>query len=164
MRTTLKVAVSIVVAGALVFSGIALAQTDDEAEETPVEDRPAYARILDVLEPLVDEGTISGLEAEAVAATLVEAMPERPDRCPGHRVRIIGRQTADFLGITVEEVRDAVGDGATLAEVAEQNGSSAEELIDHLVGLAEGRLDDALDRITDRITGLVNGDLPSDDA
>ena len=105
--------------------------------------------------------------------TLADAIPERHRR-PGHRLRVMGQETADFLGITLEELRDAVADGATLAEVAEANGSSADALIDYLVGVVAEHLDEAvaegkmtadeaaerLEQATDHITALVNGELP----
>jgi len=174
MRTTLKLTLSVLVAGALVFSGIAWAQSDEAADDAPVEERPAYARIVEALEPLIADGTIDEAQAEAVAGVLTEALPDRPHHRPGDRMRVIGEETADFLGITVDELRESVRDGATLAEVAEANGSSAEALVDFLVGNVADRLDEAvaagtiteeqaaerLEQATEHITDLVNGDLP----
>ena len=49
---------------------------------------------------------------------------------------------ASTLGLTVEEVRTAISNGQTLAQLAEANGSSGQELIDALVVAAKAHLDE----------------------
>lgn len=82
---------------------------------------------------------------------------------------------AEILGLTEDEVRAAIADGSTLAELAVANDSSADELIDALVTeiktnldehVADGDLteEEATTRLTvavERITEFVNDTQPS---
>lgn len=189
MRQTLKIAVMVLVVAALAATGVALAQSDDGVsvfdngndQTAPLPTAPDdevsglggasfSSRILEWLAPLVDDGTITQDQAQAVADTLGERMPG-----PGAFARgvIALHETADFLGITEAELIQAVRDGSTLADIAVANGHSAEELIDHLVGLMSERLDQAvaagrltedqaaaqLDTAREHITAAVNGEI-----
>lgn len=178
MKQTLKIGAMLLVVAALATTGIALAQSDDGTSvfaaadgATAADETPFHSRIVEWLAPLVDAGTITQDQAAAVADTLAEHMPHlRPGLGRGI---VAGQEAADFLGMTGRELFGALRDGATLAEIAADHGSSAEELIDHLVGVAAERLDEAaadgritedekaemLAEATERITGLVNGDL-----
>jgi uncharacterized protein YidB (DUF937 family) len=51
-----------------------------------------------------------------------------------------GAYLADILGISTEELRDALADGQTLAEIATANGLTRQELIDALLAQADGAL------------------------
>jgi len=174
LKQTLKIGAMLLVVAALAMTGVALAQSDDEATTDPattVEERPLRSQIIEWLAPLVDAGTIDENQAEAVADTLAEAMPG----FPGHMGRGLEavREAADFLGLTPEAIIDALRDGQTLAEIAVAQGSSAGALIEHLTGLAAEHLDelvadgritaeektDMLAGMTDRITDLVNGEI-----
>jgi uncharacterized protein YidB (DUF937 family) len=180
MRQTLKIGVVTLAVAAMAMSGIALAQTDDPAGDAHVaapddtaapEDRAA-GRVLDLLEPLVEDGTITETQAEAVAETLGEGFGHRRGGRHGFGLEA----AAEFLGISVDDVRAALESGATLADVAAENGSSAGDLVDELAAaagerldqaIADGRLDESekaerLAEITERITAMVNGDLPLD--
>lgn len=142
------------------------------------------ARLQEVLAPLVEAGTITQAQADAVIAALAEAAPEfegRHGRHGRHGDHMGDRRGAgmigvvvDTLGITFEDLRTAVAGGQTLAEIAAANGSSGEELIAALVErleirladhVADGELTDAeaAERLADataRITEFVN-DTPS---
>jgi hypothetical protein len=174
LKQTLKIGAMLLVVAALAMTGVALAQSGDEAttdQATTVEATPLRTKIVEWLAPLVDDGTIDQSQAEAVADTLAEAMPG----FSGHMGRGLEavRAAADFLGLTPEELTAAVRDGQTLAEIAVANGSTAEALIDHLTGLAAEHLDelvadgriteeqkaDMLAGMTDHITDLVNGEI-----
>jgi hypothetical protein len=179
LKQTLKIGAMLLVVAALAMTGVALAQSGDEATTdetttapaTTLEATPLRSQIVEWLAPLVDQGTIDQSQAEAVADTLAEALPG-PHGPMGRGLEAV-RAAADFLGLTPEEIAEAVRDGQTLAEIAVANGSTAEALIDHLAGLAETHLDqlvadgritaeekaDILADMTDRITGLVNGDF-----
>jgi len=174
LKQTLKIGAMLLVVAALAMTGVALAQSDDEATTDPattVEETPIRSKIVEWLAPLVDEGTIDQSQAEAVADTLSEALP-RPPGPMGHGIEAI-REAADFLGLTPEDLVEALRDGQTLADLAVANGSTADALIDHLVGLAEAHLDelvadgritaeekaDMLEHMTERITASVNGDI-----
>lgn len=183
MKQTLKIGVMLLVAAALVTTGIAVAQSDDDssvfsavvdttgADETaPGDEGPVRSRILEWLAPLVDDDTITQEQADAVADTLADHLPRlRAGLMRGlHAVD----DAADFLGMTARELVEALRDGATLAGLAEDHGG-ADALIDHLVGLVEVHLDQAvadgrlteeeaaerLAEATERITALVNGEL-----
>ena len=174
MKQTLKIGAMLLVVAALATTGVALAQSGDSAttdQSVPATERPVYSKILEWLAPLVDEGTIDQSQAEAVAGTLAESLPAMPH----HMGRALDamREAADFLGLTPQEIAEGLRDGATLAEIAADNGSSGEALINHLVGVTGDRLDEAVaaGRITaeekaqilanaiERITDLVNGDI-----
>jgi prolyl-tRNA editing enzyme YbaK/EbsC (Cys-tRNA(Pro) deacylase) len=57
------------------------------------------------------------------------------------------RTAAEAIGIDVGELRAALRDGQTIAQVAEANGVEPQDVIDALVA-----------RSTERITNVVNGD------
>jgi len=174
MRQTLKVAVTVLVGATLGMSGIALAvQTEDGTDAaTAAANEAAVTRIGEQLAPLVEDGTITQAQADAVAETLAESFGGGPR---GHHRRMhFGAEVAEFLGIEPGALREALEDGSTLAEVAEANGSSADAVIDFLVSQASERLDEAvaegdltqaeadekLAEITEKVTALVNGEAP----
>lgn len=169
MTQTIKIAVTLLVVAALAMSGVALAQSSDDSAGPEVEDTRAYAGTLERLEPLVEDGTLTESQAEAVASHLA---PSIKHRCVRPVFRVIGA-ALDFLGITPQELREALAEDSTLAELAEANGSSGDELVAFLVGEIEERLDLAVEngRITEeekdehlanaeeKVTDLVNGDI-----
>ncbi len=171
MKHTLKIGITALVVAALAMSGIALAQTDEANDEVAVQDTVAYAKIIEKLQPLVDDGTLTDTQAEAVAEVLAESM--RPGFRRGHRGRNFG-VIAEFLGLEGEEFREALQEYDTLADLAAANGSSGTELIDFLVGHVEERLDQAvadgkieqadadekLAEAEEKITEMVNGETP----
>ena len=81
---------------------------------------------------------------------------------------------AEYLGMTQAQLREALEDGKTLAQVAKDRGKSVDGLVDKLVEGAEQKLEDAveagrlteaekrdmLEGLRDRITGMVNGRFP----
>jgi len=99
------------------------------------------SRIREVLQPLVDDTTIDGDQADAVAQHLAESMPGRGQ---GHRGgRVMGAHAevvTDLLGIDAETLRGELAAGSTLAEVAEANGVSADDLVAALVNEAEAHI------------------------
>ncbi|MFQ5948805.1 MAG: hypothetical protein ACE5KX_08095 [Acidimicrobiia bacterium] len=176
MRQSLKIGVIVLVVAALAAGGLALAQTGEEpeyaSEPIPVEETRIYQHLLERLAPLVEDGTITQGQAEAVAAQLA---PE--GRRPRPRVRrgraILGK-AAEFLGLSREELVARLAEGATLAEIAEENGLSAAELVDGLVtavgekvkaAVEEGRItqeqvDEILARAEERLAQLVEHPAP----
>lgn len=171
MKQTLKIGITLVVVAALAMSGIALAAQTATTDEAPaVEDTKAYAMIQEKLAPLVEAGTITQAQADEVAATLAEGM--RGPR--GHKGFHALKQVAEFLGLDREAMQEALSEYDTLADIAEANGSSADELIAYLVAQVEEHLADAVEngRLTqdeadeklaeaeERITELVNSDIP----
>jgi len=167
MRQTFKIGITAVVVAALTMSGIALAQTDEGTD--PAQD--AVTRIAERLQELVDDGTLTADQAEAVAEFLAENAPRHGPR--GHRGPGLGG-IAEFLGMEPEEFREALQEYDTLADVAAANGSSGAELIDYMVERAEERLaqaveadkltqeeaDEKLAEIEDKVTEKVNSEIP----
>jgi hypothetical protein len=135
------------------------------------------SRIREVLQPLVDDATIDGDQADAVSQHLVESMPRRG---VGHRG---GRDLAarsevvtDLLGIDAETLRAELAAGSTLAEVAVANGVSTDDLVAALVAEAEERIAEHVEEgslteeeaaakladITDRVSEKVNTAGPTE--
>lgn len=169
MKQTLKIGVTALVVAALTMSGIALAQTSEAPAEAV--NQEAVSRIAERLQALVDDGTITSDQAQAVAETLAEGF--RPGAHKGHRGPQLGA-VAEFLGMDREDFRAALQEYDTLADIAAANGSSGDELVDFMVGQAEDRIaqavedgkltqaeaDEKLTEITDKITEMVNSDIP----
>jgi len=170
MKQTLKIGITLVVVAALAMSGIALAAADDDTT-VDVTDTPAYSRIIDKLQPLVDDGVLDDGEAAAVAELLAGEFRGRGN---GPRAFRGLAAVADFLGLDADEMRAALEEYDTIADIAVANGSSAEAVIDHLLTLCEERLSTAVEngRITEdekaerlasaeeRITDMVTSELP----
>jgi hypothetical protein len=156
-------------------SGTGSSDTTDDSADTG--ERGEW--LTEALQPLVDDGTITQAQLDAVIAALQDA---RPDHGPGMGGRGgpgfgAGLSTvAETIGITEDELRTQLQeDGATIASVAEANGSSAQAVIDALVAAAKTHLDEEvaegdhtqaeadekLADITERITAMVNGELPA---
>ena len=82
---------------------------------------------------------------------------------------------AEVLGIEEDDLRDALRDGTTLAELATQNDVEVQAVIDALVAEGNERIDNALEdgrideaeaaerrtELTERITTLVNDGFPT---
>jgi polyhydroxyalkanoate synthesis regulator phasin len=123
-------------------------ETTDETTET--EERPeAGERLREVLQDLVDDGTITESQADAVAEHLVENRPERDGRVK-RRVavgrHVVGTAVAEVLGIDTDTLRSELEDGNSIADIAEANGVDVQTVIDALVADAESRLDTAVER------------------
>ena len=83
---------------------------------------------------------------------------------------------AEAVGVSTDELREALGGGQTIAEVAEANGTDPQDVIDALVAggterldaaVADGRIDQATadepkETLPERAADLVNGDLDRD--
>ncbi len=174
-------------------AAIVVAQTDTDApEQAPAEDvdRPEPGeRAREVLQPLVDQGTITGEQADAVADHLAAHAAEiRAERGPGEghgrggprgRFGRAGLGTAealtDVLGIEVDALREALRGGSTIAEIAEANGVAVDDVVAALVAEATERIDAAVESgrleadeaaertgmVEDRVTAHVNGEHPA---
>lgn len=109
--------------------------------------------ITDALADLVADGTITQDQADEVAAALAESDalrpggPGGPDGPDGHggMVPLDLDVAADALGLTPEELRDALAaEGTTLADVAEELGVETATLVDALVAAGEERIEQAV--------------------
>ena len=136
-------------------SQAALVQQTDETDTT-TEDAPAEmgTRLREALQELVDGGTITAEQADAVTTHLVENRPERGDGegHGGHRggPGMFGRGVAsealtDLLGIDGEELRTQLRAGATLAEIAAEQGVEGQAVVDELVAEVTERVDNAVE-------------------
>ena len=122
-----------------------------------------------VLQPLVDDGTLTQQQADKVIEALQAAAPKGGPGM-GHRGGPNLDAVASVLGITVDDVRAAVQGGQTIADLATANGKTAQDVIDALVAEVEQHFadevasgehtqEDADARIadaTERITEFVN--------
>lgn len=174
---TVGLAATLVAGGAgalaLVGPGVSFAQeTTQEAPAADVSPEPG-ARLAEALQPLLDDGTLTQDQVDAVVDTLRDAMP-RGGHGPGMRGGPGLDAAAEVLGTTVDDLRSALRDGQSLADVAAANGVDVQAVVDALVAeaqahlgekVAEGDLtqeeaDARLAEITERITAMVNGERP----
>ena len=155
--------------------------TDDERQAN------AEERIRTELQNLVDDGTITAAQADAVAADLATAIPVHgpggrggPGGFGGHRggPGFDGEVVAGLLGIDVDALRTGLRDGKTIAEIAGEQGVDPQTVIDSLVAEAKSHLDLSVENgrltqeeadakladATDRITDFVNNGFPQRDA
>ena len=162
-----------VAAGAAFFTPT-VAGAQDEVEETT----ERTSRLSDALQGLVDDGTITDSQRDAVVDTLETAREEfrgeRGDRGPrGQRGFGGSGVVAEILGLDGAEIREALQGGATIADLAEQQGVSTDDIVDAMVAQAEervngalenGRIDDAqaaeiLERAEEKAEDIVNGEF-----
>ena len=158
---------------------------DDAAEQLGVEPGELSTALKTALKNRVDEAVADGRLTEAQG----QAMKERIDAGdvpllglgPGLHFHhgppgVFGGPdaTADYLGMTQAQLREALEDGKSLAEVAKSKGKSVDGLVSALVADAKERLDNAVEdgRLTEaqsnemladlekHITAMVNSELP----
>lgn len=126
-------------------------------------------------------------DPEAPGAALGERLRERrEDMREGHRggrgdiarraMHVGGdamQTVADALGMEVDELRDALRDGQTIADLAEERGVSLDDVLDAVLDEIKSRLDDLvadgtltqerademLERAREHVTALLNGEL-----
>ena len=129
--------------------------------------------VADALSALVAKGTITQDQADAVGSALEDARPERPagHRGGGPHAAVV----AEALGMTGDELRAALQDGRTIAEVAASRSVDVATVIDAIVAehrdrlaeavaagdLTQARADEMLAGAAERATALVNGDMPA---
>lgn len=113
---------------------------------TPAGDH-AGTRLTEVLQPLVDDGTLTQAQLDAVIAKLESARPAHPGR-GGHRPGRAYLQTvATTLGMSVADLRTALqADGASIASVAAAKGVAEQDVINALVAERKAQIEA---RITD---------------
>jgi hypothetical protein len=166
---------------AFVFAPQLAGAQDDSSTTVPADDATAmhadrHAWVEDTLAQLVEDGVIDQAQADAVAAALEANRPEHGEgHGPGGRMGRGLDAAAGVIGIDEAALREALVGGETLAEVAEANGVSRQDLIDGLVAeavahldeeVAEGdltqeRADEIEATLTERITAMVDGELPA---
>lgn len=163
-----------VAAGAAFFTPVIAGAQDDvvEAEQAAPE---RGERISEALQVLVDDGTLTEAQRDAVVETLQNARPDRGEfrerlGPPGPRG---AGEIAEILGLEGSEMREALRNGSSIAELAEAQGIDSADVVDAIVARAEERLDTAVEngRIDDtqaaemltqaaeRAEDLVNGEI-----
>ncbi len=160
MRTwrAVRAGLMVLVVVGLAMGGLALAQDPAATDLQDPVSPAAYERILDLLAPLVDDGTLTSDQAAAVADRLADTLPSARDRA------------GQVLGRMAERLAAAVEAGRLTEAEAEVRLAEARERIarrvavrqrparrDH-VAEAEGVVTDEL---TDRVTRPIR-DRPRD--
>jgi polyhydroxyalkanoate synthesis regulator phasin len=161
--------------------------TSDDATTRP---EPGV-RLREQLQELVDDGTLTSEQADAVATFLVENRSERgfPGGFPGFPggrgghgrghfgVGLESGEIAELFGLERDELRDLLRDGQSVADIATDQGIDVQTVIDTFVNATKEHLDEAvangrltqeeadakLADLTERITEMVNTARPADD-
>ncbi|MDQ2677773.1 MAG: hypothetical protein M3Y51_03440 [Actinomycetota bacterium] len=172
------------VAGAILGSG-GISGAQENTTTVPAEAAPRKgerpdrsARLKETLAPLVEDGTLTQAQADKVIETLLAARHDGGGH-GGHGGRgghgwgrggFGGEAAAAALGISVDELRTALRDGRSIAEIAASKGVSIDTVIAAIVAertatieekVASGHLtpeqaDEKLARLTERVTEMVN--------
>ena len=163
-----------VAAGAAFFTPVIAGAQDDvvEAEQAAPE---RGERISEALQVLVDDGTLTEAQRAVVVETLQNARPDRGEfrERLGQRGPRGAGEIAEILGLEGSEMREALRNGSSIAELAEAQGIDSADVVDAIVARAEERLDTAVEngRIDDtqaaemltqaaeRAEDLVNGEI-----
>jgi hypothetical protein len=158
---------------ALTTPGVSGAQTNSTTPSTTTSadtkpDREAQLR--ETLKPLLDNGTLTQAQVDAVVGALKAAAP-----VGGHRDGLRGGAdlsvAATTIGITTDELRTALQSGQSIADVATAKGVAPQSVIDAMVAamkqrlaesvtagkLTQAKADELAASATTRITDVVNG-------
>ena len=164
-------------------------QVDNDAVAETPETRPEPGtRMRDAIQSLVDDGTISAEQADAVVAELIESAPDKSERRENRGERREARQSRrqapeavqELLELSPEELREQLRAGSTLADIAVVQGVDPQDVIDAIVtemtervdaAVADGKLDadaaaeklaEAQERISDRVNNGRPDRTPED--
>ena len=164
---------------AIGVTGTAGAQSDPPTTTAPPTTKPSSeAKLRETLKPLLDNGTLSQAQIDAVVkalqdARLAEKVPRGGNlRKDGHGSSLSTAATA--IGVTTEEVRAALAAGQSLADLARSKNVDPQKVIDALLApivehekadVASGKktqaqADKQIAAATTRITDFVNGKAP----
>ncbi|GBD85086.1 hypothetical protein BMS3Abin02_01486 [bacterium BMS3Abin02] len=173
MQRAAKIGILVLIVGGLLVGGFAVAGAVESNHATA-----AQTGIVAALRPLIDDGTITESQAEAVAGRLAPIVRSERIRRDAERFRdrsmATARRVADMLDMTVPELENELKRGTTLAQIAESRGSSGGEIVTALVSdiskrladqVAEGRItqeraDELVAAATGRIADLVESPHP----
>lgn len=155
------------------LSGAQAAGNSAATASTPADRPDPSVRFGETLKPLVDAGTITQAQADAVIAALAADMPQHGDHGgkggPGLDI------AAQALGMTADELHTALDGGQTLAQVAESKGVNVQVVIDALVAertnhinedvtsgkLTQDQADAKLADLSQKVTDMVNNPRPA---
>ncbi len=163
-----------VAAGAALFTPV-IAGAQDGAVEAEQAAPERGERISEALQVLVDDGTLTEAQRDAVVETLQNARPDRGEfrERLGQRGPRGAGEIAEILGLEGSEMREALRNGSSIAELAEAQGIDSADVVDAIVARAEerletavenGRIDDTqaaemLTQAAERAEDLVNGEI-----
>jgi len=164
MRIHRKIALGVAagVFGTAVVGGAALAaiqpmapaasttQPDESATQADDHGKPG-ARLAEVLQKLVDAGTINATQRDAILAKLKDAAandgkpatPRGKGKAAIHGAHGDLAEAAAYLGLTADQIKTQLGAGKSLAEIATGAGKTRQGLVDALTATATKRIDDA---------------------
>ena len=131
-----------VAAGAAFFTPAIAGAQNDTTEEAP-----SLNRLEEALQPLVDDGTLDEAQRDAVVETLEAARPEGFGQ-RGHRGGPGGGgfgNIAEALGVDGAEIREALQNGDSIADIAEAQGVDLDSIVETLIAEAGERLDAAVE-------------------
>jgi polyhydroxyalkanoate synthesis regulator phasin len=148
-----------------------------EAAETTA--RSPGQWITDSLKGLVDKGTITQEQSDAVATALEESKPQGPFGKGGHpggnlKFHIAAEEVAEILGLSVDELRTQQ-ETKSLADIAKEKNVDVQKVIDALVAKSNERIDQSVTdgrmtqeeanekkaKVKERITEMVNTVRPA---
>jgi hypothetical protein len=132
---------------ALFGPSTALAADSASSSQTATEGtRPdPKARQAEALQPLIDDGTITQAQADAVIAALEEARPQGTGPGGGPRGRGPGLEAvATAIGIDATALRTELESDKTIAEVAADNGVEVQVVVDAIVADMQSHLAEAV--------------------
>ena len=162
-------------AGLIAVPAVSGAQSTSSTAATAPANRPdPSVRLNETLKPLVDAGTITQAQADAVIAALKADMPERGERGRGGQGGAGLEGAAQSLRRRADELQTALKGGQTLAQVAADKGVNVQVVVDALVAsatnhineevasgeLTQAEADEKLANVTERVTERVNNPRP----
>ncbi len=155
--------------GLIALPSLSGAQTSTDSTATAPAERPdPGARFDEALKPLVDNGTITQEQADAVKQALKDSRGKGGPR--GMQLDAV----AQALGLSADELHTKLEGGSTIAQVAQEQNVDVQVVIDAMVAGMNNRTDEALangkidqtkaDQLkanaTQRATDMVNGVRP----
>lgn len=151
-------------AGASTQTDAATQDVQDQGDDGRVEEGRPEGRMREILQSLVDDGTLTQEQVDSIVEVLQSARQDRHAGPMGDRdggrvrgpIKKVLETAAFLLGLDVSELRDELKSGKTLAEIAEANGKSRQELIDALVAVG---IDAATERLNEQIPRIVDGEI-----
>jgi polyhydroxyalkanoate synthesis regulator phasin len=159
MRTSTRTALAtaVVSVGALGVAGAITTGIASSAEAPAATAEEGATGPLDrALDGLVEDGTLTQEQADAVREALVDELPPGWARWHhGHEILEAGLETAaEAIGVDVDELREALADGSSIADVAEEHGVEPSAVVDAIVAAGNERIDQA----------VADGDLTEEQA
>jgi hypothetical protein len=103
--------------------------------------------------------TIAGSTGSDDTDTDAKGGERGPGRGMGGGVEL--EAAAEALGMTVDELRTALDDDTSIADVAAEKGVDKQTVIDAMVAAAETRLEEAKAALPERMAAVVDGTMPT---